>query len=82
MRRANSPLDFDLDLARKQSDENPVYYVQYAHARISSVLRFAEGKGFRWNAQEADLDLLIGQAERALMAHIAFLPAVIKRGPH
>ncbi|HEU4364264.1 MAG TPA: arginine--tRNA ligase, partial [Candidatus Krumholzibacteria bacterium] len=45
MRRANSPLDFDLTLARKQSDENPVYYVQYAHARIASVIRFAEERG-------------------------------------
>jgi arginyl-tRNA synthetase len=43
-RRANSPLDFDLELARTQSEENPVYYVQYAHARIMSVIRFAEGK--------------------------------------
>ena len=45
MRQSNSPLDFDLTLARKQSDENPVYYVQYAHARISSVTRFARSKG-------------------------------------
>jgi arginyl-tRNA synthetase len=87
MRRANSPLDFDLDLARKQSDENPVYYVQYAHARISSVLRFAQGKGFRWRERDADLSLLASDAERALMVHIAFLPAVIessalRREPH
>ncbi|MFH1756140.1 MAG: arginine--tRNA ligase [Candidatus Latescibacterota bacterium] len=78
MRRANSPLDFDLDLARTQSDENPVYYVQYAHARISSVLQFAAGKGFRWNAEDADLTLLSTESERALMVHIAFLPAVIE----
>jgi arginyl-tRNA synthetase len=87
MRRANSPLDFDLDLARKQSDENPVYYVQYAHARISSVLRFAQGKGFRWKAEDADLSLLKSDAERTLMVHITFLPAVIegaalRREPH
>jgi arginyl-tRNA synthetase len=87
MRRANAPLDFDLDLARKQSDENPVYYVQYAHARISSVLRFAEGKGFRWRERDADLGLLHSEAERALMVHIAFLPSVIEssalsREPH
>jgi len=87
MRRANTPLDFDLDLARKQSDENPVYYVQYAHARISSVLRFAEGKGFRWKEEGADLHLLQSEAARALMVHIAFLPSVIEssaltREPH
>ena len=42
MRTASSPLDFDLDLAKKQADDNPVYYVQYAHARICSILREAE----------------------------------------
>ena len=40
-RRISQPLDFDIDLAKKQSDENPVYYVQYAHARICNILRFA-----------------------------------------
>ncbi|MDD5169204.1 MAG: arginine--tRNA ligase [Syntrophales bacterium] len=45
MRRSDSHLDFDLELAKKQSNENPVYYVQYAHARISSILRLAEEKG-------------------------------------
>ena len=42
LRRVESHLDFDLDLAKKQSDENPVYYLQYAHARISGILKFAE----------------------------------------
>jgi len=46
MRRSDSHLDFDLDLAKRQSNENPVYYVQYAHARISSILRTALEKGF------------------------------------
>ena len=45
MRRSDSQLDFDLDLAKKQSSDNPVYYVQYAHARISSILREWEGRG-------------------------------------
>lgn len=44
-RRSNTPLDFDLDLAKRQSDENPVYYVQYSHARIASILRFAAEQG-------------------------------------
>ncbi|NIM18882.1 MAG: arginine--tRNA ligase [Candidatus Latescibacteria bacterium] len=87
MRRANSPLDFDLDLARKQSDENPVYYVQYAHARISSVLKFAEGKGCEWDPKIANLGLLDSGAERALMVHLAFFPQVVEgaaitREPH
>jgi len=44
-RRSDSPLDFDLDLAKKQSNENPVYYVQYAHARVCSVLALARSRG-------------------------------------
>jgi arginyl-tRNA synthetase len=69
MRRANSPLDFDLELARKQSEENPVYYVQYAHARIMSVIRFAEGKVV---GGEARLDRLDAPEERDLMVHLLY----------
>ena len=46
MRRSDSHLDFDLELAKKQSNENPVYYVQYAHARICSILRLAAERGY------------------------------------
>ena len=46
MRRSDSHLDFDLELAKKQSNENPVYYVQYAHARICSIMRTAAEKDF------------------------------------
>ncbi len=72
MRRANAPLDFDLELARTQSEENPVYYVQYAHARIMSVIRFAEGKV----AGEGDvrLDRLGAPEERDLMVHLLYFP--------
>ena len=45
MRRSDSHLDFDLEVAKKQSNENPVYYVQYAYARICSILRMAEERG-------------------------------------
>jgi arginyl-tRNA synthetase len=45
MRRQSAHLDFDLDLARQQTDENPVFYVQYAHARVASLVRFAEERG-------------------------------------
>ncbi|NOY06208.1 MAG: arginine--tRNA ligase, partial [Chlorobi bacterium] len=45
MRAANTHLDFDLELAREQSEKNPVYYLQYAHARIASLIRFAESEG-------------------------------------
>lgn len=45
-RRSDASLDFDLEVVKKQNDENPVYYVQYAHARISSIISFAEEKGY------------------------------------
>jgi arginyl-tRNA synthetase len=87
MRRANSPLDFDLDLARKQSDENPVYYVQYAHARISSVARFAEKEGLEMPEGSVRSELLETPEERELMVHLMFFPQVIEgaalsREPH
>jgi arginyl-tRNA synthetase len=87
MRRANAPLDFDLALARKQSDENPVYYVQYAHARISSVIRFAGENGLNYNVDAVDLALLSSDAERKLMVNLLYFPHVIEgaalnREPH
>ena len=87
MRRANSPLDFDLTLARKQSDENPVYYVQYAHARIASVVRFAEEKGDMAAKGGSDATLLVQPEERALMLHLLHFPGTVvgaaeAREPH
>jgi len=87
MRRMNSPLDFDLELARKQSDENPVYYVQYAHARIASVLRFAKEKGVGGNRTGAELNVLSSDEERDLLVHLLFFPYVVEgaalnREPH
>ena len=66
MRRTNSHLDFDLEVAKKQTSENPVYYVQYAHARISSILR---NGGVKLN-KEADLALLKEKEELALVKKI------------
>ncbi len=57
LRHYDSPLDFDLDLAKKQSNENPVYYVQYVHARISNILRKARERGYeeiRWQEDFAE----------------------------
>jgi arginyl-tRNA synthetase len=87
MRRANSPLDFDLTLARKQSDENPVYYVQYAHARIASVVRFAEERGVASSAGASDLSRLTEPEERTLMLHLLHFPGTVAgaaqaREPH
>jgi len=77
-RSTDQPVDFDIDLARQQSADNPVYYVQYAHARICSILRKAAGAGadsaLRVNelsaefvAADADLSLLTDEAELSLM---------------
>jgi arginyl-tRNA synthetase len=72
MRRCNSHLDFDLDLARMQSDENPVYYVQYAHARISSILKYAGESGYdKMPPSEADLLLLSSEEELDVIKALA-----------
>jgi len=74
-RSSDSHLDFDLDLAREQSSENPVYYVQYAHARICSILRQA---GEIPNSKEIDLSLLNDPTEHALLEQIAELPKEVE----
>lgn len=77
MRSHDSHLDFDLDLAKKESQENPVYYVQYAHARICSILRDAPTSEVS-SLREADLSLLTHEAEQVLMRKLADLPEEIK----
>lgn len=74
-RAADSQMDLDLDLARKQSDENPVYYVQYGHARIASILRYAEEQGR--TAEGADVSLLTHPSEMALVRKMLELPEVV-----
>jgi arginyl-tRNA synthetase len=87
---SNTHLNFDIDLALKQSSENPVYYVQYAHARISSVFREAK-KRFNIDPFEdnfiGDINLLNTEYERVLMKYLAFIPDMIieageKKQPH
>ncbi len=73
----DSPLVLDLDLLVSRSNENPVYYVQYAHARIASVLRNAAELGIDWRATEADLALLTHDRETALLGLIGELPRVV-----
>ena len=73
----NSPIDFDLDLAKKQSDENPVYYVQYAHARISSVVEKATEAGL--SSEGADPSLLRHAAELTLLRKLLLLPEVLEQ---
>jgi len=77
-RSADSQMDFDVDLAKKQSDENPVYYVQYAHARIASVLRMAEERGWTdW--ADGDLGLLTHPRELELIRRMLQLPEIVTR---
>ena len=74
LREPNSHFDFDLELAAKQSSENPVYYVQYAHARICSILRKAEAQGVKLTTPETEeLNLLETEEEKALIAHLSSL---------
>ncbi len=73
MRRVETPLDFDLELAKKKSDENPVYYLQYAYARIASLLRFSE----RTVPDKADLDLLKAPEELDLVKVVSDFPRAL-----
>jgi len=84
-RSADSQMDFDLELAIKQSSENPVFYVQYAHARISSILRNAGEKGIDFS--KADMGLLQEEAELTLIRKMVRITEVIDvvaatREPH
>lgn len=75
MRSSDSHLDFDLDLARTQSNDNPVYYVQYAHARICSIFRQLADQGRQMpEPQNVNPELLQEEAELALARHLADFP--------
>ena len=75
MRSSDSHLDFDLSLAKKESSENPVYYVQYANARISSLLRNSEQKGIR--PSEEHLNLLSADEERNIIKILLRFPEAV-----
>lgn len=80
MRSADSSLDFDLELAKQHSSENPVYYVQYAHARICSILRSAEEQGVAIpTASEVDLSLIVHPSEIELIKKFAEWPELVER---
>ncbi len=86
MTSANSHLNFDLDLAKQQASDNPVYYVQYAHARICNILAKSELQNPR-SKRGVDLGLLVNPAERKLMRKLLDLEdeinfAAKKREPH
>ena len=75
MRSISSHMNFDLDLAKKQSDENPVFYLQYAHARICSIIRVTEEAGLK--AESSDLHLLISPEEQALIKKLLLFPDIV-----
>ena len=75
-RSADSQMDFDLELAKKQSADNPVYYVQYAHARIASILRLAQERGIDFH--NGDVSLLTTEPELSLIRKMLLLPEIIE----
>jgi len=78
-RRSDSHLDFDLELAKRQNDENPVYYVQYAHARISSIIEFAKSKGMDLQQiKGSNVELLTLPEEMTLIKNLCRFPDVIE----
>ncbi len=77
-RTVDSKLTLDLDLAKEQSDKNPVYYVQYAHARIASIVRKAERDLSAMELPQADVQLLTHPAELTLIRKMLELPVVIE----
>jgi arginyl-tRNA synthetase len=85
-RTVDATIDFDLELAVEESDKNPVYYVQYAHARISSILRYAAEQG--WEVDEpGNVSLLTHESEQSLIRKMLEYPEVVaqaaeQRAPH
>jgi arginyl-tRNA synthetase len=77
-RRADAHLDFDLELAKQQNAENPVYYVQYAHARLASVFRQAAAQGLDFSPDAALLPLLSLPEELALLKMLAKYPDLVE----
>jgi arginyl-tRNA synthetase len=79
MRRGDSQFVFDVDLAKKQSEENPVYYVQYAHTRMAGIFRSAGLDPAQVGPDSADLTPLTGEAELDLLKLLAQYPAIVAR---
>ncbi len=89
MRSHDQPLDFDLELAKARTNDNPVYYIQYAHARVASVMKQLQARGLAYDAAEAlaSLGRLDGANEQAALAALARYPEVLAqaaaaRAPH
>jgi arginyl-tRNA synthetase len=79
-RSAGAQMDFDLELAKKESQDNPVYYVQYAHARIASILRLARERNL--SSMGGDVSLLTTESELALIRKMMLLPEIMEMVVH
>ena len=80
MRSSDTHLEFDLELAKKENSENPVFYIQYAHARICSIFRTAEEKGVVWNrSNEVDLSLLVEEEEFGIIRAVLAFPEIVEK---
>jgi arginyl-tRNA synthetase len=87
MRSHDQGLDFDLELAKSRSNENPVYYIQYAHARVSSVMKQLGSRNLVYDAAAADLAQLTNVHEQAVITALSKFPEVVQhaalnRAPH
>ena len=87
MRKSDQHMDFDMDLAREQSSDNPVYYVQYAHARVCSVERQCREQGIEIDLGQANLETLTNEHEQAVLKQLSLYPerllsAAERREPH
>jgi len=76
-RSADSQMDFDIELAKRQSADNPVYYVQYAHARIASILEFAKEREI--DCSQGDVALLTTEPELTLIRRLILLPEIVEQ---
>jgi arginyl-tRNA synthetase len=76
-RSADSQMDFDIELAKRQSADNPVYYVQYAHARIASILEFAKEREI--DCSQGDVSLLTTEPELTLIRRLILLPEIVEQ---
>jgi arginyl-tRNA synthetase len=76
-RSADSQMDFDIELAKRQSADNPVYYVQYAHARIASILDFARQRQI--DCGQGDVSLLTTEPELTLIRRLILLPEIVEQ---
>jgi arginyl-tRNA synthetase len=87
MRSHDQALDFDLELAKSRTNENPVFYIQYAHARVASVMKQLAAKGYAYDPGAADLALLSNAHEQAVLTALSKYPEIIEqaalnRAPH